>query len=141
MGVFGCHSAWEELMRLGIGARNAKCPAVGGNSAQLRTVPPTIVGVLDERQFVGDFTHNVGLCSTCLLRTWWLRACLQGFDSALAENSQPPGGGQPPALWSGSDFPSLIELLPYWLCLGFSSMLLRFLRLCNYYLIRGSGLN
>ena len=62
-----------------------------------------------------------------------------GFASALAENS--PEGGQPRALWSGSDFPLLGGLLLCRVCLGFSSMLLRFLRLHNYYLTLGSGLN
>lgn len=131
MGAFGCHCGWEKLLR----------PTVCGNAKQLRTTPPTRAGVLDERQRVGDLTHSICLGSTCLLQTWWLRACLQGVDSALAENSQPPEGEQPRALWSGSDFPFLVECLPHWLCLGFSSMLLRFLRLYNYYLIRGSGLN
>ena len=64
-----------------------------------------------------------------------------GVNSALAENLPLWEGGQPWDLWSGSNFPFLVELPPRWLCLSFSSMLFRVLGLYNYYLILGSGLN
>ena len=71
-----------------------------------------------------------------------LEACNRlGVNSALAESSPSREGAQPWDLWSGSNFPFLVELPPHWLCLGFSSMLLRVLGLYNYYLILGSGLN
>lgn len=102
--------------------------------------PPTMAGLPSERRPVGDLTHSVCLGSTCLRRLGGTGPASRGADSALAENSPPPGGERPRALRSGSDFPFLEERLPRWLCLGFST-LLRFLRLYNYYLIRGSGLN
>lgn len=73
-------------------------------------------------------------------RTLAARGC-PGFSSTLAESSQSPDGGQPRALWSGSDFPFLGGLLPRRVCGGFSSTLVRVLGLRNYYLTGGSGLN
>lgn len=72
---------------------------------------------------------------------WVARGPPPGSGQCPGRELPASGGERPRALRSGSDFPFLEEHLPRWLCLGFSSTLLRFLRLYNYYLIRGSGLN
>lgn len=85
-----------------------------------------------------------GFCpQCCLCGTFAVDGAAQshlGLDSALAESARLERKATTRPLGS-SNVPFLVELLPRWVCLGFSSVLLRFLGVCNYYLILGSGLN
>lgn len=127
-----------EVLALTVMGRGQECRCFAARVVSLQVENPPTPWRAEENQCMGAHPR---VCLWSMFAADLEAHNHLGVNSALAESSPSREGAQPWDLWSGSNFPFLVELPPRWLCLDFSSMLLRVLGPYNYYLILGSGLN